>query len=404
MSNFLAIATVTATLQRTLRAAIRANVPGADVTTVRPDATTDGATNKGVNIFLYHVTPNAAWRNSDLPTRSSNGTLVARPRAALDLHYLISVFGDDGTLEPQRLMGSVVSALHAEPILSRERVSATVADAETRPYLAGSNLHEEIETVRFVPTMLSLEELSRLWSVFFQTPYILSVAYQGSVVLIEPDVTPAPALPVLTPQIRTVARRPPQITAIEPQMVTAGTATRVTIRGTDLGDTVVTVGGTEVAPEAGDTPESLAVTLPTPLRAGILPVRATRMLALDSGPARPLFQSNAAALVVRPTVSSVAFRAAGTPPAREIVVTVGPPLGTEQEVTLLLTRDDGHSVMLTLASRDDATHPVFAAATVAAGRYVVRLRVDGAESDLVLGPDPANPGASHFIGPQVVVP
>ena len=37
MSNFLAIATVTATLSRLLQAAVGADVPGATVTTIRPD-------------------------------------------------------------------------------------------------------------------------------------------------------------------------------------------------------------------------------------------------------------------------------------------------------------------------------------------------------------------------------
>ena len=42
---------------------------------------------------------------------------------------------------------------------------------------------------------MNLEELSKLWSVFFQTPYALSIAYQASVVLIEPDLEPIDAAP-----------------------------------------------------------------------------------------------------------------------------------------------------------------------------------------------------------------
>jgi hypothetical protein len=42
-----------------------------------------------------------------------------------------------------------------------------------------------------------LEEQSKLWSVFFQTSHTVSVAYQASVVLIESDEAPQPALPVL---------------------------------------------------------------------------------------------------------------------------------------------------------------------------------------------------------------
>src|SRR5262249_49957897 len=99
MSNFLAVATVTATLGQVLQAAISSDVPGATVTTIRPEG--PGARPAEVNVYLYQVTPNAAYRNADLPTRGSNGQVVQRPQAALTLHYLISFYGDDSKLEPQ---------------------------------------------------------------------------------------------------------------------------------------------------------------------------------------------------------------------------------------------------------------------------------------------------------------
>jgi hypothetical protein len=44
---------------------------------------------------------------------------------------------------------------------------------------------------------LNLEELSKLWSVFFQTPHALSMVYSASVVLIETDAAVSPVPPVL---------------------------------------------------------------------------------------------------------------------------------------------------------------------------------------------------------------
>lgn len=67
MSNFLAIATATATLKRMLQNTIA--VPGATVTTDRPGSPQNGTPGPGINLYLYQVTPNAAWRNVDLPTR-----------------------------------------------------------------------------------------------------------------------------------------------------------------------------------------------------------------------------------------------------------------------------------------------------------------------------------------------
>src|SRR5574337_2008951 len=103
MSNFRAIATVTATLVvEVLQAAATAAVPGASVTMSRPDSAGGGAPSARVNLYLYQVTPNAAWRNADLPTRGSEGQLAQRPRVSLDLHYLLTFYGDEGQLEPQR--------------------------------------------------------------------------------------------------------------------------------------------------------------------------------------------------------------------------------------------------------------------------------------------------------------
>src|SRR4051812_41849924 len=102
MSNYMALATVTATLSQLVQEAINSQtlmLP--TVTHMRPDGT--GLPSPGVNIFLYQVTPNAAWRNVDLPARNSDGQLITRPRVALDLHYLLTFYGDDTALEPQRL-------------------------------------------------------------------------------------------------------------------------------------------------------------------------------------------------------------------------------------------------------------------------------------------------------------
>ncbi len=196
MSNHLAIATVTAALSRDLQAAVGADVPGALVTMVRPDDT--GVSQMGVNIFLYQVTPNAAQRNHDLPTRRPDGTMVLQPQAAIDLHYLLSFYGNEVELEPQRLLGSTIRALHTRPLLTRASVRSTI---DALAFLDDSDLDEELESVKFTPVPFNLEELSKLWSVFFQTPYVLSVAYQASAVLISTEQRPFMPQPVLEPVI-----------------------------------------------------------------------------------------------------------------------------------------------------------------------------------------------------------
>ncbi|MFJ9005304.1 DUF4255 domain-containing protein [Streptomyces canus] len=151
-----------------------------------------------VSVFLYQVTPNTSQRNNDLPTRAADGTLVKRPAAALDLHYLISAYGDERELVGQRLIGSVVRTLHEIPILPKD----VVEQAGERPYLAGSDLAEAAQRVRFTPTVMDVDETSKLWGMLYQTPYALSVVYQAALVLIDGRESPVPGRPVERPEVR----------------------------------------------------------------------------------------------------------------------------------------------------------------------------------------------------------
>ncbi|MER6556438.1 DUF4255 domain-containing protein [Streptomyces sp. NPDC001027] len=212
MSNHLAVAMVTAALTRTLVEALADPSPGGventSVTTLRPQslAATD-AQARGINVFLYHVTPNGAWTVADLPTRGSDGqSLVARPRQALDLHYLLTFSGDESTLEPQRLLGLTVSTLASRPVLSPELIRRFAADAVTaNGWQQYSDLADQPDSVRFSLQPMDLEESTKLWSSLFHSNYRLSIAYQATAVLIEGREMPTPPTRVAT---RSIAVRP----------------------------------------------------------------------------------------------------------------------------------------------------------------------------------------------------
>ncbi len=207
MSNYLAIATVTATLREIVQEAALAAIPGAYVTLHRPEhMNTNAPEQAGINLFLYQVIPNTALSNVDLPTRNVDGTLIQRPQAALDLYYLLSFQGSELMQEPQRLLGSTISALHANPILTADIISSTI---EKTSYLAQSDLATQIERIKLAPLNLNLEELAKLWSVFYQIPYILSVAYYVSVVLIEAQVD----VPVVKPVLERGINVKPEVSA-----------------------------------------------------------------------------------------------------------------------------------------------------------------------------------------------
>lgn len=412
MSNHLAIATVTAALRSSLANALAADQLGMDanVTTLRPDALGIDKLKTGVNLYLYQVACNGAHHNDDLPTRRADGRLLRRPQVALDLCYLVSCFGNDADLEPQRLLGSVTRALHARPILTREAIVSTLQQQDAPPWLAASDLAEQIEPVRFTPLLLSLEELSKIWSVFFQTKYALSVAYAGSVVLIESDDVAQPALPVRERTLSVAAVRQPVIEQVRAvggagQPILAGA--RLQIVGRRLGGDApsVLIGGTEVAPrEVTDT--QITVDLPARLQAGAHSVQVVQSLMLGTpATAHRGLESNLASFVLQPGVAaaSVAVVAGNgaEPRAGQVALTLAPPVGASQRVVLLL---NAVAAVMTEAYRfagpprtadgDALTIPI---SGVLPGEYLLRAQVDGAESPLTVDESGA------YAGPRVTI-
>jgi hypothetical protein len=394
MSNTLAIAAVTATLAGMLGPHIQ-DEGGAIVTLGRPENTTLPR----VNLYLFQITPNTAWRNSDLPTRSSNGQLVQRPRVAIDLHYLFTFYGDDKSFQPQKLLGRVLLAMHTQPIFPREMIS-----------LAGSNLADDVELIKFTPLPLSLEELTKLWSVFFQTQHALSVAYQASVVLIEGEDPPRSSLPVQERIVYAVPFRQPRIERVYPetgadQFIHNGDT--LVIEGRQLQGELTQVrvaGSIPLAPKSvSDTRITFALAdVPAgTLRAGVQGVQIVQPLLLGK-PTQPHtgFESNVAPFVLHPKILSI------TPQdATSVTVQADIVFGNKQRVLLLLNETTAenpaaYSFSAPLRGDDDVESDTLEIpiSGVQPGTYLVRIQVDGAESPLDLNPDSEN------FGPTVTIP
>ncbi len=401
MGNALSIAAVTATLRRTLQGAVNADVAGAKVTTLRPDSFAGPAPAPGVNIFLYQVTPNAARRNEVLPVRGGNSTVVQRPRAALDLHYLLSFYGSDAELEPQRLLGGVTRTLHSRPLITRGEIRDMLGDA-VFAFLAGANLADDEEVVRLTPSPLSLEELSKLWSVFFQTPYALSVAYQAAVVMIEADERPASALPVRERTLTVLPFRSPAIddvlSPLGPNLpILPGDTVAIVGRQLRGEVTRVRITGDETTP-ATIADDRLTVALPATLRAGVNSVQAVQKLMLGDPPAEHAgFASNVAAFVLHPRITALT-------PGPTFKVTLDPVARKGQRTALLLNNvATGHAWTFELPPlAADAAVLSFAISGVDPGPCFVRVQVGGAESSL-LDLNPASPTFRQFIDPQVTL-
>jgi hypothetical protein len=411
MSNHLALATVTAALGQVIQEAIGKDVPMAKVTNERPSKLEVANPTPNVNVFLYQATPNPAWRNADLPSRRGNGIdVVQRPRVALDLHYLLTFQGNESELEPQRLLGSVARVLHTQPVLDRQFIR-TLVNKPAFAFLKGSDLAEDVEKVRFVPAGLSLEELSKLWSVFFQTPYALSAAYQASVVLIEADVTAQTPLPVLGREVFAITLGQPVIEEVvsldatgKPIPITMGGT--LTLRGRHLrGEiTSVVLMGEEIT-LAQVTPTRIDVPLTSPpfaaatLRAGGQGVQVIQKILMNKKlppalqPHRAA-ESNLAAFVLQPTIVP------GVATSTKVSLTVTPTVRKGQRVNLLLNRvgpspPRAYAFAPPALLAADAGNITIDIHDVEPGQYFVHLQVDGASSLLEL--DPASPS----FGPTV---
>lgn len=390
MSNFLAIATVSAVLQRLLTPVARAAVTGAEVWVDRSDVKRQ---KDGINIYFYRHAIDSVSRNEDLPARRGDGTLANRPKVAASLHYLLTFHGKDDALVPQRLLGATLAALHTRPLITAALIEA-VTDESQQPsgahrYLAFNDLLEADELVRVSPDPMSLDELSKLWSVFFQSPYQLSATYVASAVLLEETLeTPLPAPPVTRPQLTVRAMLKPTIlsarNAADPRApLLAGSVLRIEGSGLRGDRTRVRVGPAEIAPDASRLTASTVevdVTAAS-LRAGLQPVTvAHRWLVGDPAQPRGGETSNAVGILVAPTIAVAV--AAG-----QIRVTSDLSLGTRQRMSVsLLHRTSGETVRVI-----DVPEPAEDTTTVAvprpsaspelpAGQYGVVLTVDGAPS------------------------
>lgn len=404
MSNPLAIATVTQTLVQVLSDGLDpAQVSGARVTAVPPDFK-EGLPDAGVNVFLYHVAPNAALRNADLPTRREDGSLLNRPTAAIDLYYLMTFYGNEKQLEQQRLLGAVTRTLHAQPVLPR----STIEFVQTHvAFLASADLADQPELVRVTPINFTLEELSKLWSFLLKIDYVLSVAYQASVVLINTDdPVPPPALPVLAANIYSLPFRQPVIEAIAPasgssplilpqsEIVLRGrnfVLMQSTAGGLVAADTVAMIDGAPVTP-LDVTPTAVTVTLPAGLAAGTQAAQISQSLLLGTPPVphQQGFQSGVVPFVLHPVIrpASPGFditveTGIVSPPGDAVIVTVDPAVQPGQRPILELLEVaapmaahlfDGGTIA---AATNTLTFDI---GVLPAGDYLVRVRIDGAES------------------------
>jgi len=414
MSSALAIAAVTAVLRNQLIYISRLDQWGTDIvgeitiSALPPDRiSTEAEQENRINLFMYHVTPNAGWRNVGLPSRDSNGQSVSNPPLALDLHYLLTAYSSQ-ELYAEMLLGYAMQVFHEMAILPRDIIRKRLN--ELLPGLGvvvNSELAEQVEQIKISPQVFGTEELSRFWTAL-QTHYRPTVAYQVSVVLIESKLPSRSALPVRTPHWLVKPFSRPVIESVSPQIIGAGEA--LTIQGQNLSGDIVKVKFSSLPDPVDATIVSdtqISVVPPPGLFAGVNTVQVIHPLDFGTGsPSEPHrgFESNVAAFLLRPRIDTELPDMPRMQVQQHTTLTlaVTPAVGRSQQATLLL---NDLAIAAGLVPRPDPTRsldfPI--PADFPPGIYLVRLRVDGAESPLLVDNDRASPTYNQYIGPKIKI-
>ncbi len=374
MSNLPGIAEVTTRLRNVLTGVAGRVGYGTTVSTLRPEANASAGSPR-INLYLYQATHNTSLRNEDLQTRRSDGSLLRKPSVALDLHYLVSFYGSgsgqDQEIRAQELLAETMLTLHQYPILSR---------------------NDEAAEIRITPTPLSLEDLSKLWSIFPQTPYTLSTAFQCSVVLLESKSVPGQALPVGHAAIRVV----PFGKMVIEKILKNGTqnpAITIADKGAIIGsglkgeDVRIRIGEAEIVPEKLSDTEIIVDLSTADLQAGVLPVQVIHRVGMipgDGTSVRTAQTSNVLPLVLRP-IPEVPTSPVTVGSNLDIVIK--PDVEPLQQGILLLNGAEGTSLpsyvieALPRAAADPPSATLsFPTTGVEPGKYLVRVQIDGAES------------------------
>ncbi len=131
-----------------------------------------------VNFFLYRVEEPPHSRNNDW-VDVGDGKQVPYP-LALNLHYMLNIFtpNKSSNLDEHLILGDVMRVFHANQIIDPIYFEGTLNPNEPPVGVPW-------ERLQVIHRTLPLEELAAIWHAI-NKPYRLSVAYEVSVVTIEP--------------------------------------------------------------------------------------------------------------------------------------------------------------------------------------------------------------------------
>ena len=322
------------------------------------------------------------------------------------------------------LLGYAMQLLHETPVITRDQLRTVLATPSPVDgnfvlgrfgTLSAVDLADQVELIKISPAYLTSEELSKLWTAM-QARYRPSMAYMVSVVLIQAEGGARVAPPVLQ---RGAGDRGPQAQAAPPSVLQAvRNPAGPLLPALRLGNDVSLV-GTALARNgtltAVFTCDRLGIVNELPLVAGApggapggasaaelrghLPSTtelAAAMSAWASGSygvvvrvdeaGRPSWTTNTVPVALAPRITASPSTASANA-AFTLTVVCAPRLRPLQEPGVRLLLGTAELVPTTIVTPAGATQPStisFAVPALAAGTYLLRLRVDGIDSLPVL--------------------
>ncbi len=397
----------------------------------------------GVNVYLYQVSPNTSYINSDLTHRRPKGDLIRRAQIGVDLSYMLTVYGDEQRMEPQVFMSAILRTLVDYPFLTASMFQETIDDPQYE-FLYGSTLPEQAERVRLTPLSLNSSEAFQIWSQLPQAKATLAILYQATVVLIEGNAMGDVPMPVS--ERRTyVGQNQPYLDRViqegkDPRAaITLESKLSIIGRNFQSADTKIRIGQTILMPqEITNNQLTLNLLNLKELQGVNLQAGVQSLQVLHSPPNRPAsndrkgepdfaIESNAIAFILCPSLKGDA-QVVNRPPAGgwlggvfqsnnqdprngDIIVELDNNVTPSQRALITMnrlltseTKDNLISFIFRAQDRQTETHRLtFPFERLQPGEYLIRVQIDGADSELKIDTEPKSSTLGQFVGPKIII-
>lgn len=364
----------------------------------RPEVQEPSVESARLNIFLYKVGENGAWRNQDLPGLSNPGA-YGRPPLSLELYYLLTPFGTtaEGTqfddTRAHYVLGSAMRVLHDIPVITDDLVTQRPPAGQI---ILDASLLGQVERIKVYLDPINLEDLSKVWTAM-SLPFRASAAYQVSLVQIEseqPRTYPKPVgePPAAGPGVKVIAfrapqihrvgvRRPADVAGMERSVAYARAGDTLVLHGQALSGSGVHLwlGQFDATAEITAASDSrIEVTVPDDAALGPGPQTITVKfdVVIGGAQARPVLSSNVAVFVVIPRIDSVSSNLTVSP--RTLSLSGADLFDSANSSFAIIGSSVVNGSSYTAATRTAITLPL--PDSLGHGTYPIRVRAAGAES------------------------